>query len=93
MFIEKSLRYGNSIALLNNLLYYCEILNITNIYLNSKKNWPIFENITSDEINITLFPDKKVDLRSIASFDKNYIYYQRIIKPEIRINKLKYEIN
>ncbi len=92
VFIEKSLRYGNSIALLNNLLYYCEILNITNIYLNSKKNWPIFENITSDEINITLFPDKKVVLRSIANFDKNYIYYQRIIKPEIRINKLKYEI-
>lgn len=94
VFIEKALRYGNSIVLLNNLLYYCEILNITNIYLNSNQDWPIFENITLNMLNISLVNKKNINLndRSITSFHKNYIYYQRIIKPEIRIDKFKYEI-
>lgn len=94
VYIKDSFRYGNSIVLLNNLLYYCEILNITNIYLNSKKSWPIIENITTNEINITLLTDKNIDLKdkSITSFNKNYIYFQKIIKPEIRIDRLKYEI-
>ena len=84
VFVEKSLRYGNSLVLLNNLLYY----------LNSKKNWPIFENITSNTINITLIPKKDIDFneRSITCFHKNNIYYQKVIKPEVRINRLKYEI-
>ena len=30
-YIDKTYRFGNSLVLLNNLLYYCEILNITNI--------------------------------------------------------------
>ena len=45
VYIEKSFRFGNSIAMLNNLLFYCEILNITNIYLNIEKYWPISENL------------------------------------------------
>ena len=94
VFVEKALRYGNSIVLLNNLLYYCEILNITNIYLNSNQDWPIIENITLDTFNISLVNKKNINLndRSITSFHKNYIYYQRIIKPEIRIDKFEYEI-
>ena len=94
VFVEKSLRYGNSIVLLNNLLYYCEILNITNIYLNSNQEWPIQNNITLNTLNISLVNNKNINAndKSIAIFHKNYIYYQRIIKPEIRIDKFKYEI-
>ena len=81
-------------SLLNNLLYYCEILNITQIYLNSQQNWPISQNITSKNINISLIPKKNVDFkeRSIGIFNKNFIYFQRIFKPEIRIIILKSEI-
>ena len=94
VFVEKALRYGNSIVLLNNLFYYCEILNISNIYLNSNQDWPISENITSNMFNISFVNKKNINLndRSITSFHKNYIYYQRIIKPEIRIDKFKFEI-
>lgn len=94
VFIEKSYRFGNSLVLLNNLLYYSEILNITNIYLNSEKKWPITENITSNKINISLTLKKNVNLKdkSICIFDKKFIYYQRIFKPEIRIDLLKFEI-
>ena len=94
VYIEKSFRFGNSIAMLNNLLFYCEILNITNIYLNIEKYWPISENVTSDNLNITLISNKSINFKdkNICIFDIKCIYFQRIIKPEIRINKLKNEI-
>ena len=94
VYVEKSFNFGNSIVLLNNLLYYCEILNISNIYLNSKRIWPIFANITKKTINISLVPKKNVDFtdESVVVFDKKLLYFQKIIKQEIRIDKLKYEI-
>ena len=94
VYIEKSFRFGNSIVMLNNLLFYCEILNITNIYLNIEKHWPISENVTMDNLNITLISNKSVNFnyKNICIFDIKSIYFQRIIKPEIRIDKLKNEI-
>ena len=35
VYVDKSFNFGNSLVLLNNLMYYCEILNIKSIYLNS----------------------------------------------------------
>ena len=94
IYVDKSFRFGNSMVVINNLLYYCEILNITNIYLNSNEAWPIFHNITSNIINITLIPKKNVDFndKTICIFDRNFLFYQRVIKPEIRIDFLKNEI-
>ena len=93
-YIDKTYRFGNALILLNNLLYYCEILNITNIYLNSRKKWPINENITSKKINISFTLKKNINLEgnNICILDKKFIYYQRTLKPEIRIDRLKYEI-
>ena len=94
VYVDKSFRIGNSMALLNNLLYYCEIVNITQIYLNSEQRWPITQNISSKNINITLILKKNMDLKekSIGIFDKNFIFFQKVFKPEIRINLLKNEI-
>ena len=93
-YVDKSYRFGNSMILLNNLLYYCEILNITNIYLNSKMRWPISENISLYKINISLIQKENIDFddKRIVAFDKNLIYFQKVIKPEIRIDLLKNEI-
>ena len=62
--------------MLNNLLFYCEILNITNIYLNIEKHWPISENVTMDNLNITLISNKSVnfDYKNICIFDIKSIY-------------------
>ena len=94
VYIDKSFHFGNSMILLNNLLYYCEILNITNIYLNEQKIWPISQNVISNKVNISLISKNKIDFknRNIAMFDKNYVYFQKLIKPEIRIDRLKNEI-
>lgn len=94
VYVEKSFNFGNSVVLLNNLLYYCEILNISNIYLNSKKIWPIFANITKKTFNISLIHKKNLDFtdESVAVFDKKLVFFQNIIKQEIRIDKLGLEI-
>jgi hypothetical protein len=94
VYLDKTYNFGNAIVLLNNLLYYCEILNINNIYLNSEKNWPISKNITSDDIIISMISKKNRDFKNknIVSPDKKNIYFQRVIKPEIRLDLFKKEI-
>ena len=93
-YIDESYNFGNSMVLLNNLLYYCEILDIKTIYLNKNRKWPIYQNFTSNKININLISPLNCDLNknNIFIFDKKLIYFQSIFKPEIRINILKDQI-
>ena len=93
-YVDKSYNFGNSMVLLNNLLYYCEIININNIYLNSERRWPITANLTSNKINISFVSPSNLDLKqkNIFVFDKKLLYFQKIFKSEIRINYLKNEI-
>ena len=94
VYVDKSFNFGNSLVLLNNLIYYCEILNIKNIYLNSNYKWPISQNISYGKMNISLISTININLNSdnIIIFDKKLIYFQKVFKPEIRINILKSEI-
>ena len=71
VYLRKSFKYGNTMVLLNNLLYYTEILNITNIYLNSDMNWPIKDNISFSNLNITIIsPTPEIRINKL----KNEIY-------------------
>ena len=94
VYVEKSFNFGNSLVLLNNLIYYCEILNIKSIYLNSYFKWPISQNISYGKMSISLISPININLNNdnIIIFDKKLIYFQKVFKPEIRINVLKSEI-
>ena len=94
VYVDKSFNFGNSLVLLNNLIYYCEILNIKNIYLNSNLKWPIHQNVSYGKMNISLISKKSINLNkdNIIIFDKKLTYFQKVFKPEIRINILKNEI-
>ena len=94
VYVDKSFNFGNSMILLNNLLYYSEILNLTNIYLNSYEKWPIFRNISTDKFKITFISplDSDSNYTNYIIFDKKLLYFQKIFKPEIRIHLLKDEI-
>ena len=94
IYLDTSFKFGNSIILLNNLLYYCEILEINNIYLNSYMNWPLKNDIILNKINITFISPLDVDLsdEKIILFNPFSVYFQKVIRPEIRINKLRDEI-
>ena len=95
IYLSKSFKYGNTMILLNNILYYSEILNIKSIYLNSDMNWPIKDNISIANLNITIIPPTNINFRDekIICFNPYFIYYQKVIIPEIRINQLKNEIH
>ena len=94
VYVDKSYNFGNSMVLLNNLIYYCEILNISNIYLNANRKWPIVNDLTYNKINIKLETPLNIDFnqKNIFIFDKKLIYFQKVFRTEIRISFLKKEI-
>ena len=92
-------KFGNRIIILNNLIYYCEILGFKNIYLNSNIKWYIKDKIIGDTINITVVSSKSIDCNNayIACFKSMtdpvfFFYYPKYIKPQIRLNLIKNEI-
>ena len=90
--------FGNRIIILNNLIYYCEILGFKNIYLNSNINWYIKDKIISDNINITVIPSNNINCNApyIACFkhiqdSTSFLFFPGYIKPQIRLNLIKNE--
>lgn len=94
IFVTKTIRFGNQIIALNNLIYYCEILGIKSIFLNSDINWFIKDDIRTNKINISIIPSKKINCNSNSTFCVNLIkfFYPIIIKPKRRTIILKEEI-
>ena len=94
IFIESSFNFGNVIVAFNNLIYYSEILGIKNIYLNSKINWYIKNDINTDKIHISLISKNSINCTSYDTFCGNIMtfYYQQIVKSERRSLLLKDEI-
>ena len=92
-------KIGNLLIKFNNLIYYSEILNIRNIYLNPDSFWFLENNIITDKINITFLPTSQIDCNNndtvCSSFhiDKTgFLYSQFFIKTEVRLNILRDEI-
>lgn len=95
IFFKRPLSFGNQIDGLNNVIYYCEILGIKNIYLNSKYNWYIKNDINTDKIHISLLSQKAIDCKSHETFCglvNNNFFYPMVIKAERRSLILKNEI-
>ena len=88
--------FGNRMAMLNNIIFYFEILNISNIYLNSHYNWFIRKNITTDKINILLISSSKINCNSkkviCISLIHGILLDPLVIKSEMRLILIKNEI-
>ena len=94
IYLQESLKFGNSMILLNNLIAYCEVLDIKIIYLNIDMNWPIVDDIFSDRINIYFVSPYQIDCedKAILCADYKPIFYLSVVKPEIRISLFKDEV-
>ena len=92
MYLKESLKFGNSMILLNNLIAYCEVLNIKNIYLNIDVEWPIVDDIFTDKVNIYFASPYQIECEDKVVFDYKPFYYLAVVKPEIRINLFKDEV-
>ena len=94
IFIFQTMFFGNEIIAFNNLISYCEISGIQNIYLSSKINWLIKNDINTDKIHISVISPNEINCNS----DGNLCCYigiffnPIIIKPERRSIILKEEI-
>ena len=78
----------------NNLIAYCEVLNIRNIYLNIDMDWPIVDDIFTDRVNIYFVSPYQIECEDKAVLCPEYkpFYYLAVVKPEIRINLFKEEV-
>ena len=94
IYLKESLKFGNSMILLNNLIAYCEVLNIRNIYLNIDMDWPIVDDIFTDRVNIYFVSPYQIECEDKAVLCPEYkpFYYLAVVKPEIRINLFKEEV-
>ena len=52
--VMKSFCFGNQMIALNNIIYYCEMLGIKNLYLNSQYDFYIKDDIITDKIHISV---------------------------------------
>ena len=94
VFMTDGLNFGNLIVSFNNLIYYCEILGIKNIFLNSKINWFIKNDINTDKIHISFISRDSINCYSYDTYCGWILvfYFPIVVKSERRSIILKDEI-
>ena len=93
--INKPFSFGNQISAINNIIYYCEILGIKNIYFNSKEDFYLKNDTVTDKIHIWIIPEDKYDCSSKETFCGQLFinfFYPVEFKPKRRSLILKDEI-
>ena len=93
--VLNSVFFGNHMIGLSNIIYYCEILGIKNLYLNSKYDFFIKNDIITDKIHISI---KSIDTLNCSSQDIfcgrlfDDFYFPKVIRPKRRLFIMKKEI-
>ena len=94
--ITSPFNFGNQIAALNNVIYYCEILGIKNFYFNSQYNFYVKNDIITNKINISVKSNKTFKCSDQDTFCGHlyaHFYFPSVIKSKRRSIILKYEIH
>ena len=99
LFISYILNFGNNILVINNAIFFCEIVGCHKIILNNtnlKRRLLINKSIFNKQLNITIMQGSDIDCNNKNIFCINEvswnIYYPRITIPQVRIQILKGEI-
>ena len=95
LFIASNCNFGNSIAILNKLLFYCEIISCKTIILDKDIFWYIKNPTKIGKSNISIKVGERIDYKNNSSlyYDSLSLFYSIFdIKPEIRINLIRKEI-
>jgi hypothetical protein len=95
VYITKPAMFGNSFIMINNILFYCEILGCKNIYFAPKMNLFIKNKIVTDKYNISLNSEINCsDPTTLCTslYYNDFWFYSLGIRQEIRIDILKNEI-
>ena len=95
IFLATECNFGNSIVILNKILFYCEIIGCRTIILDKDIYWFMKRTIKILKYNISIKVDDKnhCNNRSSLFYNSLDIFYSILdIKPEIRINLIRNEI-
>ena len=93
IFLNKTCNFGNCIVFLNKLIFYCEIIGCKFIVLNKDIYWFIKNNITINNISISVDDDRNYNNTTSLIYDSWDMFFSFFkIKPEIRSNYLRKEI-
>ena len=96
IFILSTFNFGNQVAALNNVIYYCKILGIKNLYFNSKFDFYVKNDIITDKIHISVQSISKFkcsDQDTFCGHLYTHFYMPVIIKPKRSSIILKDEIH
>ena len=99
IFVSHSCNFGNCIIMLNNIIFYCEVIGCHKIILDKNKNnlkGLIKNQIYITQLNITIFLGSNIDCNNDNILCQRYrqwnILYPTFIKPQIRTQYIKEEI-
>ena len=100
IFLTDIANFGNTMIMLNNIIYYCEVLGCKNIFLNSlsyNNSWFIKHQINIGKINIDLKLESEINCKENDTFCfslwEEFCLYPIVVTSEIRINLIKNEIH
>jgi len=98
VFLTHNSNFGNSLACLNNLIYYCEILGCKNITLNKnntdRRNWHIKNPIISKKPKLTIQLGTNIDCneKNTACMPLYSFFFPFVARFQLRFNVIKDEI-
>ena len=99
LFISYILNFGNNLLVINNAIFFCEIVGCHKIILNNtnlKRRLLIDKPVYNKQSNITIMQGSNVDCnnKNVFCIDEVSwnIYYPRIIIPQVRTQIIKEEI-
>jgi len=99
IFVSHICNFGNCIIMLNNIIFYCEVIGCHKIILDKNKNnlkGLIKNQIYITQLNITIFLGSNIDCNNDNILCQRYrqwnILYPTFIKPQIRTQYIKEEI-
>ena len=95
IFMAQNYNFGNQLKLINNAIFYCEILGCKRLILDKKSNWFIKNRIIDKKYKMSIEVGEKNDYINkniIIDYTGFMYFYVDIIKPEFKISLLKSEI-
>ena len=96
IYIRDSWKFGNRMIMLNNMLYYFELLGEKkNIYINNAHHWFFKDKIVTDYANIEMVNDTLMNCTDNETYCIQkcpWLLTPQIIWPEIRLGLIKSEL-
>ena len=95
IFMGQNYNLGNQLKLINNAIFYCEILGCKRLILDKKANWFIKNRIFDKKYKMIIEIGEKQDYinkNTIFDYTSFIYFYAKFIKPEFKISLLKSEI-